>query len=130
MTIARLRALVRENGLRGYSRLKKAELITFLQENLQSRPPSNPPQQTSSSVKPRPRPLKPIRPPPPPPNYFQPYQLEQAFGRALWSLRINGRSRMDVETFFHMELTNFLSGQVIHEHLLNLNNMSLKLIKG
>ena len=54
MTIARLRALVREHELRGYSRLRKAELIAFLQENLQ------PPQRT--------RPPKFTRPPPPPPT--------------------------------------------------------------
>ena len=34
MTIAKLRALAREHGLKGYSRLRKAELITFLLENL------------------------------------------------------------------------------------------------
>ena len=28
-----LRALARERGLRGYSRLRKAELIAFLQDN-------------------------------------------------------------------------------------------------
>ena len=31
---------------------------------------------------------------------FTPYQLEQAFGRALRSFRIDGRPRMDAETFF------------------------------
>ena len=28
-----LKALMRESGLRGYSRLRKAELIAFLQDN-------------------------------------------------------------------------------------------------
>ena len=33
--VVELKALSKEHGLRGYSRLKKAELITFLQNNLQ-----------------------------------------------------------------------------------------------
>ena len=41
-----------------------------------------------------------MRPPPPPPeDSFNPYKSGRAFGRAHWSFRINGRSRMDVETF-------------------------------
>ena len=32
MRVVDLRALAKERGLRGYSRLKKAELIAFLQE--------------------------------------------------------------------------------------------------
>ena len=39
MTIARLRALAREHGLQGYSRLRKADLITFLRENLHAQEP-------------------------------------------------------------------------------------------
>ena len=39
MTVARLRALAREHRLRGYSRLRKAELITFLRENLRAQEP-------------------------------------------------------------------------------------------
>ena len=34
MTTADLRALLRDHGLRGYSRLRKAELIAFLRDNL------------------------------------------------------------------------------------------------
>ena len=52
-------------------------------------------------VRPRRRPQRPIRPPPPPPNYFQPHQLEQAFRGAYVSYRINGRPRMDADTFFN-----------------------------
>ena len=33
MRMPELRALARESGLRGYSRLRKAELIAFLQDN-------------------------------------------------------------------------------------------------
>ena len=33
MRMPELKALTRENGLRGYSRLRKAELIAFLQDN-------------------------------------------------------------------------------------------------
>ena len=40
MKVEDLRALAREHGLRGYSRLKKAELIALLQDNLQ--PPHTP----------------------------------------------------------------------------------------
>ena len=34
MKVVDLKALAKEYGLRGYSKLKKAELITFLQNNL------------------------------------------------------------------------------------------------
>ena len=33
MRMPELKALVRESGLRGYSQLRKAELIAFLQDN-------------------------------------------------------------------------------------------------
>ena len=47
------------------------------------------------------RPPKPMRPPPSPPDKrsFSPFQLEQANMGARRSFRINGRSRMNVETF-------------------------------
>ena len=53
MKVVDLKAFAKERGLRGYSKLKKAELITFLQNNLPA---------------PRPRQLHPTRPPPPPPQ--------------------------------------------------------------
>ena len=40
MTVVELRALVRECGLQGYSRLRKAGLIAFLWDNIQPRPMS------------------------------------------------------------------------------------------
>ena len=51
MRMPELKALTRERGLRGYSRLRKAELIAFLQDNecraqRQQRPP--PPPQMST----------------------------------------------------------------------------------
>ena len=52
MCVVNLKALPKDRGLRGYSRLKKTELITFLQNNL----------------RPRTRPPRPTRPPPPPPQ--------------------------------------------------------------
>ena len=55
MKVSDLKALAKERGLRGYSRLRKAELITFLQNNLQ----------------PRTRPPRPTRPPPPSPLQAQ-----------------------------------------------------------
>ena len=43
---------------------------------------------------------KPTRPPlPPPEDSFDPYEMKRAFRRAHRSFCINGRSRMDVETF-------------------------------
>ena len=50
--VPELKALARERGLRGYSRMRRAELITLLQNN----PPPAP----------RTRPPRPTRPPPPP----------------------------------------------------------------
>ena len=38
MEVIDLKALVKEPGLRGYSKLRKAQLITFLQNNLQPTP--------------------------------------------------------------------------------------------
>ena len=57
MKVIDLKALAKERGLRGYSNLRKAELITFLQNNLQTTPA------------PRTRPPRPTRPPPPPPTW-------------------------------------------------------------
>ena len=54
MKVAKLEAIVRERGLRGYSRLRKAELIALIRNN----PP--PPAPRSR----HPRPTGPPRPPP------------------------------------------------------------------
>ena len=56
MKVVELKALAKERGLKGYSKLKKAELITFLQNNLRPTPA------------PRTRPPRPTRPHPPPPQ--------------------------------------------------------------
>ena len=44
MRMPELKTLAREHGLRGYSRLRKAELIAFLQDNAPQEPqgPSRP----------------------------------------------------------------------------------------
>ena len=41
LRMVQLRALPSEHGLRGYSKLRKADLIDFLWDNLQSRPTLN-----------------------------------------------------------------------------------------
>ena len=68
-----LKALARERGLRDYSRLRKADLIAFLQNNERwaQRPPSPPPQghaapasqMSPSGVPPRGATWEPNRPP-------------------------------------------------------------------
>ena len=67
MRVAELKALAKEHGLRGYSKLKKAELIAFIQDNL--RPPCTP--------APRTRPPRPTRPPPPQLVRFRPDRPRQ-----------------------------------------------------
>ena len=56
MRILELKSLTRDQGLRNYSRMRKAELVALLQNN-------PPPGQSRSSAAPTPR----TRPPPPPP---------------------------------------------------------------
>ena len=54
MRMPELKSLARDRGLRNYSRMRKAELVGFLQNN-------PPPGQSCASAAPTPR----IRPPPP-----------------------------------------------------------------
>ena len=58
MKVIDLKALVKDCGLRGYFKFKKAELVTLLQNNLQPTP----------APAPRTKPPKPTRPSPPPPQ--------------------------------------------------------------
>ena len=206
MKVIDLKALAKECWLQGYSKLRKAELITFLQNNLQptpapcTRPPKptipHPPPSAWEPINDRPRPTprpspKPIpaprpRPIPPPRPYqlkpkrgketfieppveqkelppanlkqfkrmekkldklnkkirhsekdhnnliskrnsikkkikelkgphepepeesFNPIEFEQAFSRAYRSYRVNGRSRMDIGTFFDQIRQNLI----------------------
>ena len=51
----------------------------------------------------------------PEPEPFNPIELEQAFGRAYRSYRVNGRPRMDVDTFFNRirgELINLITREL------------------
>ena len=66
MRVVDLKALAKERGLRGYSRLKKAKLIAFIRDNLQ--PHARPPPQEPIDDRPRPppRPIPTPRPPPAP----------------------------------------------------------------
>ena len=194
MKVVELKALAKERGLRGYSRLKKAELITFLQNNLPAPRTRPPPQMSTWEPAPCTRLPKPARPPPSPPSKqpelrsyqlkpkrgketfieppveqppsnqkqikrmkkklgklnkkirhskkkhnnliskrnsikkkieelkglhkpeeshepeesFNPIEHEQAFGRAYRSYTFNGRSRMDVDTFFNRIRQNLI----------------------
>ena len=59
MKVVDLKTLAKERGLRGYSRMKKSELIAFLQDDLRSTPDPRPPHT---------RPPRPTRPSPPSPQ--------------------------------------------------------------
>ena len=65
MRVAELKALAREHGLRGYSRLRKAELIALLQNN--PPPPPAPLTRTPRPSRALGPPLHRGHPPPPPP---------------------------------------------------------------
>ena len=73
MTVAELRALAKELGFRGYYGLRKAELITFLRENLQVPEPM---QNLQPVEQRRTRPSRPTRPPPPPPPLVGPRTVQ------------------------------------------------------
>ena len=56
------------------------------------------------------------------------------FGKGSRQAILGGRIKVEgsvgMPLSIHARLTNFLSGQLVYEYLLNLNNMSLKPIKG
>ena len=97
MRVVDLKALMKKHGLRGYSRLNKAELIAFIRNNLQprTRPPPvpalrPPPARPIPALRPPPaphtRPPRSTRPPPPPPvrprqQELKPYQLKPKRGK-------------------------------------------------
>ena len=59
MRVTELKALARDRGLRNYSRMRKAELVALLQNNIRpaptpcTRPPPPPPQMSPSGAPPR-----------------------------------------------------------------------------
>ena len=75
--VKQLRALSISLGLRGYSRLRKADLVKFIEDHFNSRPrlvprprqPNDPPKDVIKW-----RPPRPARPPPPPPQLVRPRQ--------------------------------------------------------
>ena len=72
MRVAELKAIAREHGLRGYSRLRKTEFIALLQNDLRPTPAPRP------IPAPRTRPPRPTRPPPPSPSVrFRPDRPRQ-----------------------------------------------------
>ena len=86
MRVVDLKALAKECGLQGYSRLRKAELIAFLRDNLQpsTRPPPMPAPRPPPAMHTRPegprirRPPRPTIPPPPlPPPQAQLVRFDQ-----------------------------------------------------
>ena len=64
MRVPELKSLARDRGLRNYSRMRKAELVALLQNNL-------PPGQSHASTAPTPR-TRPSPPPPPPTQTWEP----------------------------------------------------------
>ena len=89
MKVVDLKVLVKERGLRCYSKLKKAELITLLQDNLQPMRTRPPPQMSTwEPIDYRLRPIPRTRLPPPPlPSVrprqpeLKPYQLKPKSGK-------------------------------------------------
>ena len=88
MRVVDLKALVKERGLRGYSRLKKAELIAFIRQC--TRPPLRPMPAPRLRLIPaiRPRPIPALRAMPAPrpipaprPPELKPYQLKPKRGK-------------------------------------------------
>ena len=85
MKVLDLKALAKECGLRGYSKLKKAELIIFLQNNLRPtpalRPIPAPRPPTWEPIDDRPRPMPSVRPQLPDLQNPTPYQLRPKRGK-------------------------------------------------
>ena len=85
MRVSELKALRREHGLRGYSRLRKAELIQLIQNNQWN---TNPPLQSWKPQRGLNWPSHPNRPPPPPPGQSTTQTWEP----------IDDRLRLELET--------------------------------
>ena len=63
---------------------------------------------------------------PKPEESFNPIELEQAFNRAYRSYRINGRSRMDIDTFFDRIRQNLID--TMNRELTDLGSAKVQMI--
>ena len=98
LKVVELKALSKSLGLRGYSRLRKAELVKLIVDHLSSRPRPIP--RPHQVIKPlegiiRRRPPKPTRPPSPPPPRPIPPPRPPAFQR--YQFREKGSKVGDVQ---------------------------------
>ena len=77
LNLKTLRSIAKRLELRGYSKLRKSQLIDFIVTGLDSRRSPPPPPPRKRPPKPtRAPPPPPARPPPPPLQTFKPYQLK------------------------------------------------------
>ena len=83
LNLKTLRSIAKRLELRGYSKLRKSQLIDFIVAELDCKRLTPPPPPSARPPPPRKRPPKPTRvppprppPPPPPPPKFKPYQLK------------------------------------------------------
>ena len=112
MTVAELRALVKELGFRGYYGLRKAELITFLQENLRV---PEPVENLQPIERTRARPPRPTRPPPPPPPLVGPRTAQNISEGSTRVRMVENRTRVNKYEFtgdLNRDVSNFIMNTI------------------